>query len=312
MTARTLRTAHPEQSLLIGARDVARANEVAAELGNAEGVAVDLARDDLGLGDRSIRAVGLFVKDESMKALRYAQRRGVPFTSISTYLFDLATEVAAYMHNPRSTVVLASEWLAGSTVLTALYCARDYDKLDRVHVVTVLDEQDLGGTRGGGGRPGPAFPSALTMKDGVYQWVSGDDRARRVTCADGSEMDASAYSPLDVVALAEATGAPNISFDFAVGESCGRRNGGSPSAEVLVDLSGVDRQGNPKSSRHALVSSTGQAPVTALGLTLILERVTGLDGQPAAGSGLLFAEHIITPDAFMKRALAEGFTFTDL
>ena len=72
-TARTLRKAHPNLPLLIGVRDVARAAGLVSELGNAEAVAVDLSKADLGLGDRKVSAVGIFLKDNHTNAVRFAR-----------------------------------------------------------------------------------------------------------------------------------------------------------------------------------------------------------------------------------------------
>jgi uncharacterized protein YbjT (DUF2867 family) len=58
--ARFLRDAHPGTPLLIGGRNLAKAEEAAAEIGGAEGVALDLAADDLGLGERSVSVVAVF------------------------------------------------------------------------------------------------------------------------------------------------------------------------------------------------------------------------------------------------------------
>jgi hypothetical protein len=79
-----------------------------------------------------------------------------------------------------------------------------------------------------------------------------------------------------------------------------------------VELSGIGLDGQPKSSRHAMINATGQAPVTGLGMAMVLERITGIDGAPAPGHGLYFVESIITPEAFVARAEASGMTFIDL
>jgi nucleoside-diphosphate-sugar epimerase len=59
-TARALRAVHPDVPLLIGGRDLARAQQAAEQIGGALGVAIDPKADDLGLGDRQISAVVVF------------------------------------------------------------------------------------------------------------------------------------------------------------------------------------------------------------------------------------------------------------
>ena len=118
-TARSIRRAHPDQPILIGGRDLARGGAIATEIGNAEAVAIDLSKADLGLGDRPVGAVGIYLKDNYTNAIRFAQARGVPFASISTVTIEMATEVASYINNPKSTIILASEWLAGGGMMIA-------------------------------------------------------------------------------------------------------------------------------------------------------------------------------------------------
>ncbi len=60
-TARALRAAHPDVPLLIGGRDLAKAQRAAEHMGGARGVLIDSAADDLGLGDRPVSGVVVFI-----------------------------------------------------------------------------------------------------------------------------------------------------------------------------------------------------------------------------------------------------------
>ncbi|MEI6643229.1 MAG: NAD(P)-dependent oxidoreductase [Novosphingobium sp.] len=313
-TARTLRKAHPGLPLLFGVRDVARAAALVSEIGNAEAVAIDLSKADLGLGDRAVSAVGIFLKDNHTNAVRFARDRGVPFTSISTVVIEMATEVASFIRNPNATLVLSSQWLAGAGMMVTLQAAKAYSQLESITMIGVIDAVDLGGPAAmeDSVRLGPVMPGAMVREKGAYRWLSGDDIAQPATSVDGSALDGFAYGVFDVQALTEVTGAANIKFVFAVAETAGTKSGGAPSSEVIVELAGTDLNGHPKSSRHAMVSLTGQAPITGFGVALVLERATGLDGQPAPAHGLYFVENIITPDTYIARAEAAGFTFHDL
>lgn len=57
-TAQSLRAAYPDLPLLIGGRDLAKAQSTAKEIGGAEGVVIDPARDDLGLHAHAQRCGG--------------------------------------------------------------------------------------------------------------------------------------------------------------------------------------------------------------------------------------------------------------
>jgi hypothetical protein len=312
--ARALRKTNADQPILIGGRDVANAAAIVAEIGNAEAVAIDLSKADLGLGDRQIGAIGIFLKDNYTNAIRFAQTRGVPFASISTVTIEMATEVAAYIRRPASTIVLASEWLAGAGVLSTMHFAKGYAKLDSITMIGLLDGADLGGpaAMADSERLGAVMPGAMIRKDGAYRWLSGDDIPQKVISSDGAEVDGFAYGVFDVQALTEMYDAPDVKFIFAVTESESCKAGGPPMQEIIVELSGTGNNGQPKSSRHAMINLTGQAPVTGLGMAMALARVTGIDGKVAPDHGLYFVENLIDVDDFVARAQSDGMTFVDL
>ena len=303
-TARFLRDAHPDAPLLVGGRDLARAEEAAAEIGGAEGVALDLAADDLGLGGRPVSAVAVLPKDDRIAGLRFAQARGVPHVSISGGIDEIGPEVAAYVHEPDAApVVLGAEWLVGATTVPTLEFAKAFGRVHDIAIGALLDEQDTGG-------PTTAVDlehlrkttsAALTRRDGAYLWRVGDDAKAGFRAADGTEMEAFAFTPYDVVGLATATGAPNVRFDLAIGVSSTRRRGEPMSTEIVIELAGEDRAGRPLSTRHAVVHPDGQMPLTGLGVAMVLERLVGLDGDPATPPGLYFPYQLLEPAAYLAR-----------
>lgn len=138
-TARFLRAAYPDAPLLIGGRDPGKVGKAAAALGHAEGVALDLTADDLGLGRRPVGAVAVLFMDERVAGLRFAQARGVPYVSISPAIHEIAPEVAAYMDKPDAApVVLGSEWLVGATTLPALAFATAFGRLHEITIGALL------------------------------------------------------------------------------------------------------------------------------------------------------------------------------
>ncbi|MET0285469.1 MAG: NAD(P)-dependent oxidoreductase [Polyangiales bacterium] len=308
-TSRFLREAHPHLELLIGGRDLAKASAFAAELGHAEGVAVELDQPDLGLGDRAISAIALIVKDERHTALRFAQARRVPHVSISSASFEIAPEVSTFMHDPGAcAVVLGGEWLAGAATLPALYFAKKFAQLDDIRIDVVLDEQDGGGPAAQSDIRTIAeiAPAALTRRDGKYYWRAGDDAKVVIHALDGTALEGSGNSPFDIAALATATGAPNVQLNIAVGVTSSRRRGEPASHEILITLAGTTRAGESVRERHAIVHPQGEAPLTALGVAMMVEQVLGLSGKALASPGLYYPEHLIAPEAYMPRLRAIG------
>jgi hypothetical protein len=308
-TARALRAAHPDVPLLIGGRDLAKAQRAAEQVGGAQGVAIDPAADDLGLGDRQVSGVVVFYMDHALAGLRYAQKCGVPHLSISSGVFEIAPEIATYMHRPDAApIVLGYEWMVGATTVTTLSVAGAFGRIHDISINALVDDQDTGG-------PTVAtdfehlnrmLPAALTRRDGAYVWREGEDSKVSFRAVDGTQIEASGFSSIDVVGLAAATGAPNVQFNLAIGVSSTRRQGKPMSTEIIIELVGDDLKGEPLRTRHAVVHPAGAAPLTGLSVALILERLVGLDGQPPTPPGLYFPYQLLDAATYLERLKREG------
>ncbi len=314
-TAQLLRAAQPDVALLIGGRDLARAQAAAAEIDGAEGVALNLEAHDLGLDGRPVGAVAVLFMDERLATLRFAQGRGVPHLSISSGVYEIAPEVAAYMHRPHAApVVLGAEWLVGATTVPTLELARAFGRVHDITIGALVDEQDTGGPTVAADfeRLTRTMPAALTRRDGGYIWRAGDEAKAMFRAVDGTEMEASGFSSIDVAGLATATGAPNVQFNIASGVSSTRRRGEPMSTEIVIELVGEDHAGRPLRSRHAVVHPEGSAPLTGIGVGMVLERLTGLDGAPPTPPGLYFPYQLLEPAAYLARLEQAGGTVLTL
>lgn len=307
--AQALRRLHPTLKLAIGGRDRGRAEAVAAGLRDAEAVVVDLQRADLGLpADARFSAVVVFVKDERLNTLKYALHRRLPYVSTSSGSFEIAPEVSWHLRHPgRSPMLLASHWLAGAATLPALHFAAALRRVERIGIFALLDEHDMGGPAAAADYERLTTAAAAQILDrGQWRWVRGEDAARVGTSVDGTPMPASAYSPMDVVSLAAATDAQSIRLDMALGESASRRRGEAFSTEIVLELEGEDADGRAVRQRHELVHPQGQAPLTALGIALGVERLLGLDGAAAPAPGLYTPDLLIDPAYFLRRMREAG------
>jgi hypothetical protein len=303
-TTRFLRAAHPDLPLLIGGRDRTKAEEAAAQVGNAKGAALDLAAGDLGLGDRPVSAVAVLFSDDRIAGLRFAQARGVPHLSISSGIYEIAPEIAAYMHKPDAApLVLGFEWLVGATTVSTLEFVKAFGRVHDIAIGALVDEQDTGGPAVAEDfeRLARTLPAALTRRDGRYVWRAGEDAAATFRAVDGTLMEASGFSSIDVVGLATVTDAPNVQFNIATGVSSSRRRGQPMSTEIVIELAGEDHAGRALRTRHAVVHREGAAPLTGLGVAMILERLLRLDGYPATPAGLYFPYQLLDPAAYFAR-----------
>ncbi|WP_411384644.1 NAD(P)-dependent oxidoreductase [Pseudomonas sp. MPB03] len=308
-TARALRAAHPDVPLLIGGRDLAKAQRAAEHIGGAQGVVIDAAADDLGLGDHPVSAVVVFYMDHALAGLRFAQKRGVPHLSISSGVFEIAPEIATYVHTPdASPIVLGYEWMVGATTVSTLSIARAFGRVQDIRINALVDEQDTGGPTVATDfeHLNKMLPAALTRRDGVFVWREGEDSKAGFHAVDGTKIEATGFSSIDVVGLAAATGAPNVQFNLATAVSSTRRQGRPMSTEIIIELVGEDRQGEPLQTRHALIHPAGAAPLTGLSVAMTLERLIGLDGQPPTPPGLYFPYQLLDATAYLERLKQEG------
>lgn len=302
---RILRRLHPALPLAIAGRSLARAQALADEVGHAAAVAVDLTRQDLGLpaGSR-YSAVVIFLKDDRLNAMRYAQRQGAPFICLSSSTFEIGLEVAQFIHGSgKAPIYLAGHWLAGASLMPALLLAREYREIDEIHLGVLVDEMDLGG---------PAAhvdyerivgnsPAALVLEEGRFAWVKGDDAKTEVRGIDGVVRQADAYAPFDIISLAAATNARNIRLDLVVGESASRRRGEAFSTEMQITVDGILTTGSRARTVHQIVHPAGQAPLTGLGAALAVERLVGARGDDPVAPGLYMPELLIDPAYYVSR-----------
>src|SRR5262245_19491143 len=270
LAAKALRRLQPQLPITIGGRDLAKADAAARAVGNGDAATIDLTRRDLGLSaDRSFSAVIVFLKDDTLNALRYAQAHGLPYLSLSSGVFETGPDMALYIHNPRrAPILLASNWLAGAATFPSLLFARDFASIEAIEIAAVLDEQDMGGLAAYADfeRLTQMAPKPLILKDGKWRWTSGDDAVRRIIDVDGTEVEAQTYSPFDVLSLASATDTRSVRFDLVYGESASRRRGGHFSTDIIIESSGTLKNGEKTRVRHELSHPEGQAPVTAIGV----------------------------------------------
>jgi hypothetical protein len=311
-TAHLLRSLYPDLPIALGGRDVVKAEAVAEAVGGAKAVKIDLSRSDLGQQNRDYSAVAIYVKDDRLNAMRYAQTHGLPYVSVSSGTFEMGPEVAQFIHHPaKAPILMASQWLAGAATLPTLFFARDFRKLESIRIGVLLDEEDMGGPAAYADyeRLTSSAPAALRLEQGVFTWVKGEAAKSIYTSVDGTELPATAYSPFDIISLAAATDAPSIRLDLVLGVSASRRQGRKFSTEVVIELEGQLASGQQAKSRHAMVHPEGQAPLTALGVSLALERLLGLAGGEPVAPGLYLPEVLLEPAYFVERMKQFGTQF---
>ncbi|WP_462382929.1 Rossmann-fold NAD(P)-binding domain-containing protein [Pseudomonas sp. Marseille-QA0892] len=308
-TAEYLRARHPALPLLIGGRDVEKAHQAAQAIGNAEAVRIDLTAEDLGLGERVVGAVVVFLMDQRMTSLRYALSRKVPYLSFSSAVQEMSLEVATYLNDREAApVVLGTEWLVGATTLPILQLAKAFGRLTDIRVGALIDEDDTSGpaTYEDLGRLAEVLPVAMARRNGGFYWRTTDEPTPLFRAVDGTQVEAAPFSAYDVPSLAAATNATNIEFNLATAVTSSRRKGEPPSTEIIIELSGIGRNGERRSTRHAIIHPDGQRKVTSTGVSMLTERLLGLDGAPKPAPGLYFPYQLLSPEDYLDRLRHNG------
>lgn len=306
---RWFRERQPGMPLLVGGRNLDAAREVAREAGAAHAVAIDLDKPRLGLDDGvALAAVVMLAPDDGLRGLRYAQDLGIAYLNIGNGLVEVGPEMALFAHRATAApVVLASQWGAGVAVFLALHGVKGFERVRSIRVGVVLDEQDAAGPLAleDMQRLSAAAPAALVFTGGKRSWVSGDAAKARIKAIDGRELAADAYSPFDIISLYAATGAPDIRFDLASGESSSRRRGDAVAAEIIVEIEG-EAEGRPRRSRATLEFRHGQASLTGLSVVLSLSAVLGLNGGSPFSAGLYMPELLEDAEAYLDELRRAG------
>jgi NADPH2:quinone reductase len=295
--AAALRKLVPELPIVIAGRDRAKAAAVAGETGGpTTSLVVDLSRDDLGLPEGgTYSAIVVFLKDASMRTMRYAQNAGVPYVAFSDFAFDVAPLLGMFVHAPsRAPIVPLGHMLGGIATLAALHYAKELHVVSSIDITGVVGTDDTGGpaARDDFERYAAGGHGALVKRDGAFTWLKDEAAARTIVDATGIERTAYALPLLDVTSLAAATTAHSVRVDLAIRGADERQS----HTELIIDLAGTRDDGTAAAIRVVLTDDDVHARISAYGAALAIERL--VDG---IAPGLYGPETILDPETALRR-----------
>ncbi|MFY0537761.1 hypothetical protein [Nannocystis pusilla] len=208
--------------------------------------------------------------------------------SFASFAFEIGPELAHYVQRPHSApIVVLGHVFGGIGTLAALHFAREFvQNVESIALAGVVDADDQGGPASQADfvRLTEECPSALIRRDGLWRWVGGQEALRQVVDVGGVMRQAQALPLLDVVSLAAALDARSLRVDFAGRDKV---SGKAPSTELLVEIAGEGRDGEPVQARYELVDGDVYANLSAHGAALATERLLGLAGGPRRGRGCI-------------------------
>ncbi len=310
--AKAFRDRHPDVPILIGGRDLGKAEAFAKRLGNAEAVKIDTGLPGLGLKqDVALLAIAMLVPDAGLHGMRLAQDLGVPYLSIGNWLLDVGAEMAQFIRRPTAApIVLASHWHGGPTTFLALKTVRGLDSVTSVRIAVIIDDQDETGPAALEDMEAGAAGSfgVQAYEDGKRVWLTGEAIRSTVTALDGRKLTGTAFAPYDIASVAAATAAKSIRMDLGMGASSSRLRGEGVGTEVILDIEG-EIADQKVSRRSTLEFTRGQATVTGISTALSLSMMLGLEGSAPIVPGLYFPETLMDPDWFLDQLRQSGAVF---
>jgi hypothetical protein len=314
---RALRRLHPAVPLLVGGRDLGKAETLANELGHARPVRLDLERPDLGLAasDRDVSAVVTLLRDERLATLDFAQAQRVPYLGFADFVFDVGPTVARYLAKPDASAILVLGQVLGGTVAhVTLHAARHFARVRGIAIGVILDENDSGGPAGQADFARLAnAPRALVRIGGRFVYPDDQSLSRTIVDSGGVARVGKATPLLDVASLAAKTGAADVRVDLAI-RSVSHEAPRPTSNETIIELRGTRPDGAATAVRVEMLDRDTFSGTSARGAAIAVERLLGLDrGSPEPlPPGLYSPEVIDDPARVVARLEAFGATIREL
>lgn len=299
--ARQIRQVSAEADLVLAGRNPDKGAALAQELGRTTTSHLDV---EAANGLSALDAADLVVSalyDPANALIEAALTRCIAHIGITTKADDVAPIAAAALkHPPKRPIVLSGHSMAGAATIVAQMAAQRFSHIDSIALTGLYDVGDP---------VGPMTASdaellvsrALLREGGKWRWLDGRQHSRQVRLANGDVLDAYPAGLLDAPSLAAITGASDVRFDLAQGQSLSTRTGRAASSDVYIDISGVLNSGEPGKQRTTVSDPGGLAHLTALGVVVTAERVLGLDGGPPASGGLHLPETLVEPATAVTR-----------
>lgn len=310
--ARLIRKQYNTIELILAGRNPQNGEQLARELTHAETAYLNLDEGfDLSLYGKADLII------TAMEDHKNILREAAILNKIaSIYITEVAEEISPTMflglHKTISApIVLAGHWQAGIMVLVTKQLATRFSQITRIETAGLYDERDPVGPLVAS-QVGGFVGRALLRQNGKWQFVDAKEDAREIILQDHASVTGYPMSTLDVPSIAAFTGASNVRFDFATGNSIGSVNGSEASHDLYIDIEGILLSGQPTKLRTIVSGPKGSAHLTAVGVLLITEAIFDLESQSdSQKDGIYLPETIITTDDIMSRLTELGINITE-
>ncbi|MBH5319479.1 hypothetical protein I6N90_16915 [Paenibacillus sp. GSMTC-2017] len=309
--ARHVRAINKEVEIIVAGRNPEKGAELAQELSNSRSVFLDIndvspTLSDVGKIDLIVAAL----QDPADNLLHAAIAHNSAHIGITKLADDVgAITFAALQSPPKQPIVLLGHSDGGVNTIVSKKASQDFQSIHSIAIAALYDPLDPIGPMNASDfdNSGGLLDRVLLRSDGKWKWFESNKNLRKVTIGDDL-LDGYPVPLLDIPSLAGITQASNVRWDYVQGESIGTKAVGISSHDVYIDIEGVLKSGEAVQRRVIISDPHGQAHLTGLGVLVSIERILGLDGQPAAKGGLYLPETLVSPHAAIQRFKDFGVT----
>lgn len=295
--ARHVRSISKETEFILAGRQPEKGTALARELGSARTAYLDLNEAVAFAEFVPVDLVVSALYDPANALAEAALNHGAAHISITTKAEDVGPIVAATLRSPpRRPIALLGHSMAGAAMIVAQKAAQQFRHVDSVQVTALFDVRDIVGPMTASDAD-MLIGRALLRESGKWAWVDGTRHPRTIRLSDEIDLLGHPTALLDVPSLAAITGAANVRFDIAQGDSLGTRRGSHPSSDVYIDIDGILKSGAAAKRRTILCDPNGLVHLTALGVLVATEHVLGLSGRTPPPGGLYLPETLVPMDA---------------
>ncbi len=331
---------YPQIKLLIGGRRLRQATAAAARLPYAEGVQIDVTRDDplasLSPAPHSIDAIIVSVNDSRDRLLSAALRRNIPLVDLTrwTQRIEDAKRIAA-QHSLSAPIVLASGWMASAPSIVAATQLRGKAPARQIDVDILFSLKDRSGADSVT-HFADAHQSFRIWEHGSPRTVAGFSAPKKVTFSGNRTFRCRRLSTPEQETLVLRKFAEGVSIRLAFDHQATNtlfaasiRSGIWGTLSRTRRMSLLHRTSNtPGSSaahevilsihsqnglqRVAMIDALGQAHFTAASALSQLERLLGLGGRKVPPPGVSFPEDAHDPAADIRSMQQSGIQFEGL
>lgn len=324
--ARLIRKHHPEVELLIGGRRAAEAEKLAAEIGKARGVALDLTAPQPLAAIEGVDAVGVFVHERDEHLLRDALTRGIAYADITRGWEATARALAtAALFGPGAPALFTSHWMAGGPAIVAHALTQGLARVKRIDISILYYTGDRMGPDSASA--GEGMTQEFTARVGSdWRRVAPLSDDRRVRFPSGAVRRVYRMNMNDVVTPALAAGAEEVGVRLGLdkGDALGSmrrlvrlglwdlmmklpgmsaiaatKPGPGARHEIVIEVEGATAEGRAAARRATILDPLGQSHLTAVGALYAIERVAGLGPAPL-GPGAALPETGFTAAGFAR------------